>query len=79
MLDQLSIHGTSVTINLGPIPINLCPIPGFNVRSLVDLVMKLAPKLTADIASAVLGQFSNAISGAINRALPCIPLPFFFH
>ena len=64
--DNVKIHDTSVKISLGP-------IPGLQVGSLVDLVLKAVPSITSSIS----GEIGPAISKELPGLVPkeCIPFP----
>lgn len=69
-LNQMSIHNTSVNINLGPIPGSI------DVGSFVDLVAKEEPELTKDVEHAVQGPISKAMTNTAAKGdIPCIPIP----
>jgi len=66
-LQNLGIHDSSVKISLGP-------IPGVDVGGLVDLILNGAPAIRDAISHAAVGPIQDALHGAINEQLPCIPL-----
>lgn len=68
-LDKVSIHDTSLKIELGP-------IPGVDVGKLVDLVTGMVPDLTAAVEKAVQGPISKAITKTADSGdIPCIKVP----
>ena len=64
--NNIKIHDTSVKISLGP-------IPGIQVGSLVDLILKAVPSIEDSIAGAVGPAVSKAIPGEVPKE--CIPFP----
>merc|ERR1711894_804706 len=65
--NDVTIHDTSVNINLGP-------ISGVDVSKLADLVTDAAPDIARDIANSVRGDLSKAIMNAAGN-IPCMPFP----
>merc|ERR1712232_505774 len=66
-LEQVTIHDTSVKIDLGP-------IPGVNIGKLADLIAGVAPQITDAISKAVDKPISDAIKNAIPK-ISCIKIP----
>lgn len=67
--DEVSLHDTSLELDLGP-------IPGVDIGNLVDLVTGLSPDLTSAVEKAVQGPISDAITNAAASGdIPCIKIP----
>ena len=54
--------------------IDLGPIPGIDVGSLVDLVLKMVPQITEALEGPISGAIAGALPSVLNEALACIPL-----
>jgi len=66
-ISHANVHDTHVKIDLGP-------IPGIDVGSLVDLVLKMVPQITEALEGPISGAIAGALPSVLNEALACIPL-----